>query len=66
MNGHVRAVGKEGVHGFVKPRALCFRNFRWKVRVIGVNFHANRLRNTAHRLRDSTKPDETEGFAGQF
>ena len=39
----------------------------WReVRVIGMNFHANRLRNTAHRLSDTTKPDETEGFAGQF
>ena len=24
------------------------------------------LGNTAHRLSDTTKPDQTEGFAGQF
>ena len=27
VNGHVRAVGKEGVHGLVETRVLCFRNF---------------------------------------
>lgn len=66
VNGNVRAVGKEGVHGFVEARALCLGNFWREVRVVGVNLHADGLRNTADRLSDTAKPDEAEGFTGQF
>ena len=66
VNRYVRAVGKQRLEGFVESGALRPGDLWRQIRVVRVDFHADGLCHTTHRLSNAPEADETQSLAGKF